>query len=330
MIVAVLGPDHFLSRQALEQLLVERNSDDFNTSHFHSAETSNTELVAAVSAPPFMGNHRIVVVSGLFGKARSESSKNRTDEIRQLLQQVPDSTVLIGFDPDASSIPAVITRGLAQSIARQTHATPRGQGLIDLTCELAEQRASSIDRPAARHLLDRLFPGHWQSAPRNPAFDNPPRIDLLDSEIEKLSLACHPDEISVTVINELSPSSVEETTFPLLDAIVAGDGRQALLHLVGIAQDSETASRLYAMTCQQVEGTLAATAAGRPRDPVEAGKALKMPNPNRMKMMSRSVEGSRISQDALLMLVTETDRKLKSSQVGSTSDALHRIASRLV
>ena len=63
----------------------------------------------------------------------------------------------------------------------------------------------------------------------NRAFDKPPSVEQLSSEIAKLALASYPDPISVEVVVEMLPQRAEERVFPLLDAVVGGNQRAALI-----------------------------------------------------------------------------------------------------
>ena len=57
----------------------------------------------------------------------------------------------------------------------------------------------------SQRILDRLFPGAWQEANRNPAYDNPPDLLQLSSELAKLVTAADGKEINARHIDALVP-----------------------------------------------------------------------------------------------------------------------------
>ncbi|MGD9711647.1 MAG: DNA polymerase III subunit delta [Thermomicrobiales bacterium] len=335
MIHLIYGPDHALARDTFTRLLDAADPSGDNISRFDAQSDGWSAVSAALSTPSFFGPPRVVVAEGFLAqfrqstggktrRSRSTKSGGASDELADLVETARQHGVLIFYDPDLAAVPAAAKALLPDSALVTGHAPPRGTALIDFTRQAAADRGASIDRESARYLLSRLFPGHWNQAASNPAFDRPPDITLLLTELDKLALAAGPEGIDDSIIDELTAAGSTDRVFTLLDAIASGNAAAALRELRAFPNSADEHARIVAMVGQQVEYTAAATSPGRPRDPLQAGKLLGMSNPNRMKAILQNVGPSGGPTD-LLESTIDADRRLKSGLDSSPTDAIYRI-----
>ena len=318
VITVLLGPDRFLVKTALDELLQSNDPSGFNTALFDAEATPASELISAVSTPPFLGPVRMVAINNLLSISRNQRDRD-LDEIVASLQP---GVHLILVDPSLSSLPAAAKKSLPIDTHMRSSAPPRGNDLREFTQARFNESGTRIESTALIMVLDRLFPGTWQRAAGNPAFDKPPDLQRLHTEIDKLVTAANDGLVTVSLVEALVALDHEERMFSFQDAILRGDKRAAVHELSQIPVAGDEAPRILAQLYQQIEYARAAVSAGQPTDPLEAGKALGMTNPNRMKAVQRSVARPAAYFDALLNLALESDRRVKSGTERDPRSAL--------
>ena len=326
MLHVILGPDRALAQQALTRILATSDPAGFDTDRIDAASSSFDAIVAAVTAVPFFGSRRVIVLSGMLAHATSKSGrghkgKSETD-LSRLIAMIPESTTLILFDPDTGEPSASVRKQLPREVEIVTNDAPRGNALAELAMRMAAENESKLDGRAARLLLDRLFPGYWPQAPQNRAFDRPPSIEQLKSEIEKLALAAYPGPITAESIDELVPRQSEERIFPLLDAVIGGNPRAALLEIDNARRAGEDAGRTMNQLYQQIELSVGAVAPGRPSDPLQAARALGITNAYRLTKVTEAAQRARVRPARQLRLALENDRRMKSGRLRNPDEAL--------
>jgi DNA polymerase III delta subunit len=336
MIHVVLGPDRSCARAALRELVTSLDSSGDNTSRFDRSEDSLNDVLNALSTPSFFGLQRTVVATGFLAAMRSATgSRGRRTKSQAIapdagvLQAIVELAIgepsLVLFDPELAAIPAAISSIIPEAAIVRSHHPPRGRDVVDFTCQAFAERGAEVERNVAQYLLDRLFSGHWRQAASNPAFDHPPDIDTLLSEIDKLAIAGSDDKISMDLIDELTPVAPSDRLFPLLDALTVGNETAALRELEAIPDVEDERQRLLNLLYQQIEYIGAASSPGRPSDPLHAGRQLGMSNPNRMKSILRAVGSSSTPAADLISVALEADRRTKTGFARNANDAIFRI-----
>lgn len=326
MLYVIVGSDRALARKALERVLSSADPGGLDTDRIDAATSSFDAIFAAVTAVPFFGNRRVIVLTGMLSQtagksARGSKGKSESD-VSRLVAAIPETTTLVLFDPDLGDLSATTRKQLPADLDLSVNDAPRGNALIELVTWLAVDNGSRIDGRSAQHLLDRLFPGYWMQAPQNRAFDKPPSVDQIESEIAKLALAAYPDAITFELIDDLVPQRGEDRLFPLLDAVIAGNQRQALMHVDSAFRAGEEASRLTNQIYQQIELAVGAVASGRPQDHLQAGRALGVANAYRMTRVTEAAQRGRIKPAKQLELALENDRRLKTGRLRNPDEAL--------
>ena len=326
VLFVILGSDRALARHVLNQKLAQLDPTGMDTDRIDAASNSFDALFAAVTAAPFFGSQRVIVLNGLLAQSASKGgrgSKAKTDsDVARLVAAIPDTTNLILFDPELFELSASLKKQLPDGVAVSVNEAPRGAPLIELAQRYATDNDAKLDKANARAVLDRLFPAYWPQAPMNRVFDKPPSVEQLESEIAKLALAAYPDAISIEIINEMIPQRSEERIFPLLDAVIGGNQRGALVEAENAQRSGEEAGRMMAQLYQQIELVVAAKAQGRPSDPLQAGRALGLANANRMRKVEQAAQRARIAPARQLRLALENDRKMKTGRLRNPDEGL--------
>lgn len=322
----ILGPDRALARRSLDRIVGAADPNGFDSDRIDAASNSFDALFAAVTAAPFFGSRRVIVLSGMLAQAsgkpgRGGKGKQETD-LSRLVSAIPETTTLVLFDPDLGELGATMRKQLPADVDLSVNDAPRGRALVDACARMAADAGAKLDGGTAQLLLDRLFPGYWPQAPQNRAYDKPPSIEQLESEISKLALAAHPGPITRELVDELVPRRSEERIFPLLDAVIGGNGRVALTELENANRAGEDAGRTMNQLYQQIELSVGAVASGRPSDPLQAGRALGISNAYRMTRVTDAAQRARVRPARQLRLALETDRRMKSGRLRNPDEAL--------
>jgi DNA polymerase III delta subunit len=322
----ILGSDRALARKALERVLASADPGGLDTDRIDAAASSFDAIFAAVTAVPFFGSHRVIVLSGMLAQAAGKGgrgAKGKSDsDLSKLVSAIPTTTTLVLFDPDLGELSATVRKQLPSGIEVSINDAPRGGALIELAGRMAKEVDSSLDSRTAQKLLDRLFPGYWPQAPQNRAFDKPPSIEQLESEIGKLALAAYPGAITAELIDDLVPQRSEERIFPLLDAVIGGNQREAIAELQNAYRAGEDASRMMNQVYQQIELSVGAVASGRPSDAQQAGRALGIASAYRMNRVTEAAQRSRMAPARQLRLSLENDRRMKTGRLRNPDEAL--------
>lgn len=326
MLFVILGSDRALANRALDEQLNQLDPSGMSTDRIDAAGSSFDAIYAAVTAAPFFGAQRVIVLQGMLAQSSSKGGrggKSKSDsDVSRLVEAVPDTTHLILFDPDLAELNATLRKQLPEGISISINEAPRGAALVEFAQRMATEQGSKLDGKTARLILDRLFPAYWPQAPMNRAFDKPPSIGQLETEIGKLALASYPGPITAEIVDEMVPQRSEERIFPLLDAVIGGNQPGALTEIENARRAGEDPSRTMTQLYQQIELAVAATSQGRPKDPVQAGRALGLSNANRMRPVEQSAQRARVAPVQQLQLALESDRKLKTGRIRNPDDGL--------
>lgn len=339
VINVLIGPDRWLTRAALSAILVRLDPSGENTSKFESPADSLSTVATALATRTFFAEARVVVATGYLSAlgrgAAAKSKKNRPaeksssgGELESLVAIAETSGELIFFEPEMSALPAAAKTLLPATANVALHAPPRGSAFVDFAQASARERGATIDRQATQHMLNRLFPGYWQQVAGNPAFDRPPDIELLMSELDKLATAAGAGAIDEHLIDALTPTVSHDHVFSLLDAVIVGNAAGALREIETLPHSGDEITRTVAMIGQQIEFAAAAVAQGRPGDLQVAGKAVGMPNPNRMKAVLNVASPAASRQPRLIEDAVDADRRLKSGLDSTPEDTLYRLITR--
>ncbi len=328
MITFILGPDGYRARTALANLRAELDPDGMNTDLIDGRTASFDEIVRIANTPAFFGGPRTIVVEGLFerlsrakpGDDDSAAKSKSQPDFDGLLGSLPATQNIIFFDRAVAMIPAAVKKVIPIDARVLSHEAPRGSELISWMRNQAQAVGTQLPDQLARKIAEALFPKTWATKPNNPLYDQPPELERLAHEIEKLSLAAHPGPITAELIDEMVIGSTEDRLFPLIEAIYASETGGAARDLAAARDRGDDPSRITNSLYQQAE-LAAALSAGY--DAVQIGQEIGLTNPNRMYGVSKSSQRSKLTSKQWLRRLVESERAVKTGQLRDPWDPLY-------
>lgn len=322
MIVFVHGPDATLARDLARAAAIEADASGENTSWLDGKEVTLQQIIGAIGTVSFFGGGRVVVVGDFLAKSGGEGDRatKANAQIASLVAAVPDASTLILLEPSLSAPPAAL-KTAAPQLRVLSGAPPRGPRLLEWIAQAAQDADSRIDRQAAQALAEALFPGSWQSEPRNPRYDRPPDLGYLRTTIEMLALSVYPDPITTRDVAALVSREPDQRIFKFLDAMLAGDLAGATQELENLARGGEEPGMVLAQALGQVELVTAIAAAGN-RDTNTVAKELGGVTPGRVSALAGAGRRESQRRTSAAMIATEVDRNLKTGKLRKPEEAI--------
>jgi DNA polymerase III delta subunit len=205
----------------------------------------------------------------------------------------------------------------------KTGAPPRGPELIRWLVGRAKAEGASVSEADARFLAQRLYPQTWATAPRNPAYDRPPDMELLRNEIAKLAIAADGGQITKTLIESLVATGDDDQIFRFIEHAAAGRVGEATVELDRLLAAGEDPAKLLAQLAQNAELAVLLDVAGR-RSPEAIGADIGLSNPARMGAIARGMRGAPPgTATATVQAITDADRAMKRGELREPKDALY-------
>ncbi len=317
----ILGPDQMLARRARDAFVVERDPGGLSVDRF-DASTSAGVVRDALATIGFFGTGRVVMATGVIERLQKElSGRKPSGGEPQVLIDALSSTndnALILYEPTLDKLPAWLRSALPADVSVEEFPIPRGRDLIAWVKRETKAAGATIDDGATQRLLDRVAPGRWREANRNPAFDVPPDLLSLSSEIGKLA-AYAEGGISVEDVDTLVAASNEDRMFPLIDAITSGDSPSTWRELATLVGDDDV-GRAYSQIMTTLELGAITDSAGAGSNLPEVAKEIGLKNPNRLTQVARKGRVVTTAQ------ATKADRLMKTGRVASQQAALDWVA----
>ena len=215
------GKEFFLLKRAVDAIVKKTVSDDmktFNFQKFDAEKTPADDIADAVYALPMMSDKKCVLVNNL---NVSKISPNEHEKIKQIIADVPDTTVLIFAIPAIEIQMKKEAKWKSFSTIISKHGTScefvqkdRGQ-LSKLLVSRAKKRGSTLTSANALALVDRV--GN--------------NLGILYNELDKLCDYLQDGEILLTHIEQCTTPSIEATSFDFAKAVVRKDFDRAFLIL---------------------------------------------------------------------------------------------------
>ena len=317
----ILGPDQMLAKRARDAFVAERDPSGLSVDRFDAATPVGT-IRDALATVGFFGSGRVVVVTGVIERLQKELSGRKPSGgepplLIEVLGTSSDNALLL-YEPTLERLPAWLRSSTPPSVVVEEFPIPRGRDLIAWVKREAKTAGTAIDDAAIQRLLDRVAPGRWRETNRNPAFDVPPDLLALASEIAKLA-AFADGAISLSDVDTLVAAGDEDRLFPLIDAISAGDAPSTWRELATLEDDDEV-GRAYNQLMTTFELGAVSDAAGAGSNLPEVAKEIGLKNPNRLTQVAR--KGRVLST----MKATRADRLFKSGKVANQQAAMDWIA----
>jgi DNA polymerase III delta subunit len=326
MIVIAVGPDASMVRHAVAKHARQADPDGQSTSEMDGTAVSMSDITRAIGSVGFFSAGRVVIVHGFVAKVNTTGARGRKGpDWSALFGSVPQPSTLILAEPSLASVPAGVRKALPANAVTFHGDPPRGPALLAWIRKGVESLDSSIDEHAARYLAERLYPQTWQRKGSNPAFDRPPDLELMRSEVTKLATAADPGAITRELIDELVTRGDDDRIFGFIDAVVRGEIAGATTELDRLLAAGEDPHKVLAQLGQTIElAALLTTSDGR--EPLHVGKDIGLANPNRMTAVARGLRSSSPGRVRRAMrLMTTADRMLKTGQLRDATAVIHYV-----
>ncbi len=208
MIFFFYGDNSFAMRREIERIrthYIAKSGGDSSFEVFDLNERSLDELIRSVAIAPLFATSRLIIVRGL------AKNKLSPDLVEQLLDSVPDSTVMIIEEREIDRRGKVFKRlaKLPSKNVKQFNILSPPE-LWRWVMQDVKKQGGEISSDVARLLVDRVGTDQWQ----------------LEQEITKL--INYDAHITVESIEQLVMPNSDQTIFMLIDTIVAQDSLAAL------------------------------------------------------------------------------------------------------
>ena len=240
------GEDRFARLEAVAALRREHDADGAlanNSIGFDGARVSLGELGAAASAAPFLGGVRWVRVDGLCARFEGGQTGRRRqlgewDDLPDLLEQIPDSTVLIFVEDELRRNSPLLELIRPHADVREFGRLKQDEALAWLRGEV-RRRDLHMTRNAAQALVERAGGDRG----------------VLTQAVDKLSLYAGAANVDETIVEAMVPASRSFTIFNLVDAVAErrlADAMQALDGVRADGTEDQQILRMLARTYRQV------------------------------------------------------------------------------
>ncbi len=202
----------------LIEKLAGKDPHEFNFHKFNE-DYDFDKIAVAVQVVPFMSEYNVVVISDLDVNDNKVVSKSDFDRLTAIMDNVPDTTVLILTMPTLKQEPkklgTVFTKLRNYVKKHGTVCEINRESDISLSAQIikwADRRGLKIERADAYKLQEYV------------GYD----LNMIKNELDKLcNYVSNGEVITTEHIEKLVTKQLEANIFNLTDAIVAGDGDKA-------------------------------------------------------------------------------------------------------
>ena len=225
-VVVFYGDDLYSIDKAVTAIVTEGEFDPVDVTRLDAVNSSAHHILMAIGTQGLFSSRRLILLSGLGrkretrgsrGKAKSDSTDTLTlDELHRV---TPESTKVVaivsGVRMDSAIVKEVMALTRARSVESRAFPAPKPKDMPGWITRQARAMRLEIDVAAAKDLASRVGD----------------QTLTAGMELEKLATAAEPERrITAAMVAELVPRSMEESIFPLVDAIAdARPGSFALL-----------------------------------------------------------------------------------------------------
>ncbi len=331
MLYLIHGDDTRAARAIVAQLRTTHLAADptaLNLTTLENEQATVPAVMQAADALPFFGAGRLVLVRGLFARyvqtPEGQRGRRKAADFDALLPLVPflptmpTTTTLVFWESVALNLPVLPEVVRDALLAGTVHAfalpaaTDRDAWLRWIR-DRATAEGVKIARPAAEALLDALGTAATGTA----------GVLRLESEVAKLATyaADNGGAITAAHVELLVEGATETPTFGWLDAVIAGNARDAVARTEMLLTAGEEPMRLLALLGSQVGYLLRAKRLGNMTDNAAAAALGVAPNrAYHILRAARSVDAAKIARAA--QEVAAADEAVKTGVAVTDADAL--------
>lgn len=230
------GRDTHSQKEMLADLISKSGDPamlDLNTTRLDGLVSLNN-LRQACSAMPFLADVRLIIVSGLFA---AKPDKTYLKELTDYLPQMPATTRLVFLESEElSSSHPILKLAEAEKTGYAKLFKPLEGAQLDRWIRQQVEARNGRIAPHAIHLL---------------SINIGSNLEILENEIEKLTLYKGEGEITGDDVTLLSPYLAEASIFDLVDALGNRNSKKASLLLQQKFQEGADPFYLFSMFVRQ-------------------------------------------------------------------------------
>jgi DNA polymerase-3 subunit delta len=256
MIAVFYGKDDFSAHEALGALSRELDTDGQladNTVRVDGRSAKPEELLAICQTMPFLGSHRLVIVSRLFARFQEDTRRGRSRAARSKKADGDDASPLGAWQPFVEALPhlpettaLVFMEGEVGKSNPLLKELPKGARVQEFKPLAQAEVAGWINRRAAKYEMTVQARAVAVLAQLVGT-----KLWLLDTELQKLATYAAGSEVTEADVRELVSFARDPNVFAMVDAVVEGRTRDSLDLLHRLLQEGEAPQRLLAVIARQ-------------------------------------------------------------------------------
>jgi DNA polymerase III subunit delta len=274
----------------------QKHDGDMNLEELDGSEAKIEQIKCSISAAPFLGEKRLVILKNFLGSHKAEKLK----ELIPLLDKVPESTVWLITESSQPDKRSALYKALTKQATNRIFNMPKGVGLETWLKHRAQKHGGIIDSRAASYLANKVGSKLWQ----------------LDNEIQKLSLYCGVRAITAEDIDQLTSGGIERSIFNLTDQLAKKDHRAALRTIRELQEQGNEAAYIFAMIARQFRLMLEMKALSESNMPAPAIASKMQVHPFVVKNTLNQCKNFTYKElKAALNKLLVLDRRLKTGQI---------------
>jgi len=309
MIYFFYGQDTYSNKKAVKKIIadfIEKEGSDLNVNYLFGESLSKERFVTAVTAAPFLGENRLVVLNNLLLSADKEIKES----VVSYLPKIPGFTTLLiseGGDPDKRESEFKALSKLKDTI---NYAAPDEIKLRQFVSEITTKGDMKISSQATYLLLQAVGADYWRLGNELNKL-----LDLAASEGKK--------EISPEMVSQNIHANNNLKIFDLTDALAEKNIKKAIKTLAIFRKYGEDDAKIFNMIVSHMRSLfLVSSLSGK--SPDEINQATKV-HPFVIKKMISSLR--KIDRKKLVdfyLNLSDNDWQIKSGKLtyGSAIDLM--------
>lgn len=240
------GEETYLLQEQInlwKKAFVEKHGD-INLETLDAAQMPLNEVMASVTAMPFLGDKRLIFIHGLpdAPKARNANKVSKKDEKRDEalkklagdLEQIPESSVVVFVQANPDKRKSFYKQLTKKAEVKEFNLLA-GSALTTWIQKQVQLKGGQITSSLAEHLVTLVGQNLWR----------------LSTEIDKLTTHSPAQSIQREVIDHLVVPTVEANVFQLTDALAVRDHKKAIYYLHRVMAAGENLQPVFYMIVRQ-------------------------------------------------------------------------------
>lgn len=297
----VTGDESALLQKAkrLFASIIPVEDQEMNFSNYDFSSVGIDDALADLTAPPFFGDHRVVIISNpIFMTGSGKLAENQEKKLLELIEHpVPGNLLVVFADNLKLDKRKKITKVLLSKAENLNLVRLNERQVRQALQQLLKQRSFQIDSDAEQELLLRTQASYSK---------------MLQELPKLLAYAADSRKITRQAVDDLVIKESTAQAFDLADLVLKGKRQQAIETYHDLVQNGEVPLRLNALLLGQFR--LLLQVASLPGTDAEAGKALGV-HPFRVKLarqLLRNYPLGKVRDGFLKILDMEIQMKSKS------------------